>query len=635
MHRACLAKGTANRAVIVRLNDWQNGERGDKPHAVSGACRSRGLGQTIIAGSHLVAEVVKRAFYAPMNGASRRPAAASWLIYSAVVYSITSIAYFVVPVWRRFSEVLLGSTPAPHDTVLNAGILEWDFRALLDPQLSVFDWTAGFPLSNTLAGTENLLGWLIFYGPLRASGLSVAGSYNVVLLLSLLISAIGTAILARWLGASRIGAFLAGFAFAFYPLHIDHASHLQTMSVCWSPFALLGMEMTLSEKSLRGPALLGAGFIATALSGMYFGVFLTLVLAFYVIVSWLIGRYPFRWEIVGRIAVAGVVSLVLLSPVLLHYFQFASAHGAYKHPAEMLTKFSFPPVGLLRTPNWLWVWQHTPLATEAIDTGGFPGLMAGSLVLLALMTRRAERDERRIRIQLLVPAVVAFLLALGPVLTLHSSIAYEPLRWLPMPGRIWLLFTAIRWPTRMILYTGLFGSVLAGIGLDRLAMFAPERRRAISTVVFLLVLLELRPATWYSTESLALRDPMDISDAYPFLSGERDTGGVVELPGRQPDGYASPYAALYAYGSAGHMRRVTAFHGSFLPPIVDSMRTLSFNLPDSAARDFFASHGVTRLVVHKDFLPGDSGSALARAFVALRYPLLFDSKRSAVFALVR
>ncbi|MEO5903921.1 MAG: hypothetical protein ABIQ55_07920, partial [Gemmatimonadaceae bacterium] len=451
-----------------------------------------------------------------MNGALSRPAAARWLIYSGVVYTITAIAYFVVPVWRRFSEVLLGTTPFRHDSVLNAGILEWDFRALLDPQLSVFDWTAGFPLSNTLAGTEHLLGWLFFYGPLRASGLSVAGSYNVVLILSFLISAIGTAILARWLGVSRIGAFLAGFVFAFYPLHIDHAIHLQTMSVCWSPFALLGLEMTLSEKSVRGPALLGTSFIATALCGMYFAVFLTLVLALYVIVAWWIGRYPFRWETVGRIAVAGVVSLVLLSPVLLHYFQYASAHGAYKHPAEMLIKFSFPPVGLLRTPNWLWVWQHTRIATEAIETGGFPGLIAVSLVLLALITRQADRGARRIRIQLLIPAVVAFLLALGPVLTLHSSIAYEPLRWLPMPGRIWLLFTAIRWPTRMILYTGLFGSVLAGIGFDRLAMFSPGRWRAISTVVFLLAWLELRPATWYSTESLALGNPMDISDAYPF-----------------------------------------------------------------------------------------------------------------------
>jgi len=571
-----------------------------------------------------------------MKQVSKRPFfPAIWLLYATALYAVTSIVYFVAPIRDRFSSVFLGTTPFPHDTVLNAGILEWDFRALFDSHLSVFEWTAGFPLTHTLAGVENLLGWQIFYAPVRAAGLSVAGSYNVVWLLSILISGIGTALLARRLGASEVGATVAGFVFAFYPLHIDHAIHLQTMSVCWSPFALLGLEMTLGEKGLRGPAVLAGSFIMTALCGLYFAVFLPIILIVYAAISLLTGRYQFQLNVLGRIGLAALVAVVALSPVLYQYLQFASVHGAYNHPAEMLTRFSFPLPGILRTPEWLAVWQHTPLATQAPETGAFPGIIALGLALLAAATRGRDMKERSIVILLIVLASIAFVLALGPVFTLHTGIAYRPLRWMPLPGSIWLAFTAIRWPTRIMLYAGLFAAVLAGLGIDRFLRGAAARNRAISAIVLVLLWIELRPATRYAAESIALGDPIELSDAYLFIARERDRGGVVELPSRWSTGYATPFATRYAYASAGHLRRVTAFHGSFLPPILDSLRKASFILPDSAARQVFVSHGVTRLVVHKELYPGDSGEVLVRSFVAQKYPLLFNTKQSAVFALVR
>lgn len=561
---------------------------------------------------------------------------ATWLLYATAVYAVTSIVYFVAPIRDRFSSVFLGTTPFPHDTVLNAGILEWDFRALFDSHLSVFEWTAGFPLTHTLAGVENLLGWQIFYAPVRAAGLSVAGSYNVVWLLSILISGVGTALLARRLGASEVGAVVAGFVFAFYPLHIDHAIHLQTMSVCWSPFALLGLEMTLGEKGLRGPAVLAGSFIMTALCGLYFAVFLPVVLLLYAIASLLLGRYRFQWSVAGRIGLAALAAVVVLSPVLVQYLRFSSVFGGYSHPAEMLVKFSFPVSGLLRTPNWLAVWQHTPLATVASHTGAFPGIIAVCLVFLSFGLRGRDRGEMRIVILLIVLTSIAFLLALGPVLTLHTGIPYgNRIQRLPLPGRIWLAFTAIRWPTRMMLYAALFASVLAGLGMNYLLLRVNARRRVIAAIVFVLLWIEVRPATWYATSSLSLGDPIDISDAYPFIAREHDRGGVVELPSRLPGGYATPYATRYAYASAGHMRRVTAFHGSVLPAVLDSLRKASFNLPDAAARELFVSHGVTRLIVHKELYPGDSGEVLVRSFVAQKYPLLFNTKQSAVLSLGR
>ncbi len=557
-----------------------------------------------------------------------------WIVFATLLYIVTAGAYFVLPVADSFDHVLLGSTPFAHDSVLNAGILEWGFRALWDSQLSLFDWTAGFPLKNTLAGTEHLVGWQVFYSPLRALGLTVAAAYNVVILLSFVISGVGTALLARRLGASRSGAALGGFVFAFNPFHVDHAIHVQTMAVCWSPFALLGLEMTLARDGrFKGPVLMAAAFVMTALSGMYFGVFLPLVLAMYAIISWLMGRHRFDWRVARDIALAAVVSLAALTPVLIPYVRYAATWGAYPQTAAVLTKFSLPLVGLVKTPNWLAVWQHTRLASEAISVGAFPGIIALVLAGFGLFAKGESSSERQISRLLITLAIATFLFALGPVLTLRTGIGFEPLAWLPLPGRLWLSFTAIRWPMRIFMYSIICGAILVALGVSRVRTAFPRRGAAVVSVLAVLLWFELRPATWYASKSLYVYDPVNTSDAYPFLASEKDRGGVVELPSRTESGYATPYATRYAYASAGHLRRVVSFHGSLLPPLLDSLRKASFHLPDSASKQLFVTHGVTRLVIHKNILPPDSGNALVRVFEAKGYPMLFNSELSAVFAI--
>lgn len=563
----------------------------------------------------------------------RRFSRIPWIGAAALLYGVTAVVYFVIPVIDRFDHVLLGSTPFPHDSVLTSGILEWGHRAIWTPGLSLFDWPAGFPLKNTLAGTEHLIGWQVFYGPLRALGLTVAAGYNVVLLLSFVISGVGTALLARRLGASRVGATVGGFVFAFNPFHVDHAIHLQTMAVCWSPFALLGMEMTLAREGIKGPVLMAGAFVMTALCGMYFGVFLPLVLAMYAAISWMLGRHRFEWRVARDLVLAGAVGLAALTPILIPYFQYAATWGAYPQTAAVLTKFSLPLAGLLKTPNWLAVWQYTPLASQAVSVGAFPGIIALVLAGFGLFGRRATSSEQKVARLLIALAIATFLFALGPALTVRTGIRYEPLAWLPLPGRLWLAFTAIRWPMRIFLYAVICGAVLAALGVSRVRAVFPRRGAAVVPILAVLLWIELRPASWYGTHSVYVSDPLLTSDAYPFLAAEKDRGGLVELPSRTGAGYATPYATRYTYASAGHLRRVVSFHGSLLPPVLDSLRKASFRLPDSLAKQLFVTHGVTRLVIHKDILPPDSGNALVRVFSAKGYPMLFNTGQSAVFAI--
>ena len=557
-----------------------------------------------------------------------------WIVAATLLYCLTAFAFFVAPVIGRFGSVLLGSTPFPHDALLNAGILEWGFRAIWDPGLAIFDWPAGFPLKNTLAGTEHLLGWQPFYEPLRAAGLTVAASYNVVLLLSLVLSGIGTAIFARRLGASRAGSTLAGFLFAFNPIHVDHAIHLQTMTIAWSPFALLGLEMTLSGKGVRGPLLLAVSFLMTALCGMYFAVFLPIVLVLYASLSWVFGRHPFSWRAVRDIVIAGAVSAVVLVPVLIPYFRYASSYGAYPHPESELATYSLSLASPFQVPPWLAVWGRTSLATGKVGIAAFPGIVASLLAIVAIVSARKDREVRGVVLMALAIAVIAFTLALGPVLMLNGSGQLGP-PWFPLPGRLWAHFSAIRWPVRIFLYSALFATVLAGIGFSRVQRSIGRTGAIFVIVVFLFASIELRPAGWYSLQSLHVSDPIEMSDAYPFLAAEQDRGGVVEIPQPTDSVYAPSPSTGHAYASAGHLRGVVAFHGSLFPPLLEAMRLASYKLPDSAARELFVANGVTRLVIHKDMMPGDSGSTLEKALVAEGYPLLFATRNSSVFALDR
>src|SRR5690349_3308821 len=132
-----------------------------------------------------------------------------WGLLVITTYVFTVLAYFAAPLGPRWPSTLLGTAPFAPDAVLNAGILEWGYRTLWSPFPHIFDWTAGFPLSNSLANTENLIGWQLFYSPLRWVGVSTVAAYNIVLLTSIVLAGLSAACLASHFGANRYGAWIA------------------------------------------------------------------------------------------------------------------------------------------------------------------------------------------------------------------------------------------------------------------------------------------------------------------------------------------------------------------------------------------------------------------------------------------
>jgi hypothetical protein len=546
-----------------------------------------------------------------------------------VVYAATAIADFVLPLGRHFGERLLGTAVFAQDAILNAGILEWGYRSLWSSSRHVFEWTGGFPLHDSLAATENLIGWQLFYTPLRQLGAGPVAAYNILIVISFVLSGLGAALFARRFGIDRWGAIVAGFIFAFVPFHLNHAIHIQTMAVCYCPFALYFLDRFLSEAAIRDALGLAVACLMTALSGVYFGLFLLLVLPLYAVLCWVSGRHRFRFRTLEGLLGVGLACAFVLLPVVLAYMRFGSENG-HHHTEEGTTSLSLEVLAPFKVPRWLAFWS--PLRREDW-TPAFPGAVASLLALWFLLKRNPDRQTRQAKILLVLLGFVIYVLSLGPVLKLHAYVSAGLPGWIPLPGKIFLLVPSIRWPMRILLFSFLFGGVLAGLGFSKLTQrFTPALRLAVASLTIILLFLEYRPQSWYAADSCRLPSPLSLSDAYPFLAAEADRGGVIELPDRGPDG-SGGYRVRYAYGSAGHLRRIVAFHGKDGPPILDNLLAAAERLPSEPSRRFLAASGVTRLVVHRGPNFIDSRAFRRDELVRAGYAVVAEMKDATIFAL--
>jgi hypothetical protein len=230
-------------------------------------------------------------------------------------------------------------------------------------------------------------------------------------------------------------------------------------------------------------------------------------------------------------------------------------------------------------------------------------------------------------------ALVFFAFSLGPRLLFHENTPVPFARWIPLPGRIFEWFSALRWTMRAWLFSLIFFAVVAGLGFTALTRNASSRRRAVDcALVALLLFFEYRPLDWYSGKSVSVPDPLFLSDAYQFLATESDRGAVIELPAADQNGYRTPLMVVSVYGSAGHLRRVVATHGQALPQVTTSLLETAEQLPAESALQSLRDHGCSRVVVHRNWAPRESTIAVLRD---RGLPVLWESKESVVFSLQR
>ncbi|TMK73765.1 MAG: hypothetical protein E6G48_04920, partial [Actinobacteria bacterium] len=123
------------------------------------------------------------------------------------------------------------------DPLAEAWQVAWDGHALAHQPLHFFQSNQFWPLHDTLAFSDALVG----YAPagLFGSGPEAAVvRYDAVFLFAYALAFVGAYLLARELGLGPGGAAVAGAAFAFAPFRLEQDGHMQVISSGGIPLAL-------------------------------------------------------------------------------------------------------------------------------------------------------------------------------------------------------------------------------------------------------------------------------------------------------------------------------------------------------------------------------------------------------------
>jgi hypothetical protein len=416
------------------------------------------------------------------------------------------------------TAITLGSRVVDRqDPLLNAWIMAREARQLLVDPLHLYDSNIFFPLRNTLAFSEVLLSTSALVMPIQWFTGDALFSYNVAFLLSFFTTALGVYLLALYLTGHRGAALVAAVAFTWSPYRMGHLSQLQLLAFGWLPLALLYLDRLLRERGSwrKNAALFALFFLLQALASFYAALFSAIACALYV-VGWLAWkrRLP-RTALAGGLLAALSVALVMV-PLSLPYFEVQRSLGAgwtlqqNEQFSASLQAYAYAPE---ETPIW------GPLTRPLRYVYGPccpPDTLFPGLTLLVLSGVGLWRGGGR-RSLWLVLALVAFVLSLGPTLTIR---ALQPTG-IPLPyGWLWEHipgFNAIRAPVRWAVLVMLALSLLAALGLARF------RWRWAAPLALALVLIE------FNVAPLALVTPPQPPDSLAWLKEQPPTR-ILELP---------------------------------------------------------------------------------------------------------
>jgi len=451
-------------------------------------------------------------------------------------------------------------------------------------------WDANifFPEPNTLAFSDHLFIEALQVLPVFWATGNLVLCYNVALLLSFALSGLGAFLLLRDLTGSRLAGITAGVFFAFneYRLTLE-ISHLQTLSVHWLPFALLGLHRCVATGSRRALAWGMAALVALNLSAGFHALYYTpFVVAFVVADAIWHGkiRAPGLWIDLG---IAAISAMSLMLPFTVPYVTMGRQLG-FERPLEEVIRFS---------------------ATFGQYRAALPGFSVPLLCALAAIGLAVSRPDRRWPVVALAGALgLAFWLSLGPAAGLYRLL-YDY-----APG-----FRGVRAAAR---YAMLFFFLLASLAAVGVALIESRARRLAHVLAIAgcgVFLWQTRPA------------PFPVDRPWPFVSA-----GLAPVPEYLSPGPKAPpiyrwassldpravlvefpfgddaYQLRYMFFTAtSGPRRLGGYSGIFPPGYVTRKNVLQNPLarPDEA---WTAVGGATHAIVHADAWPDDTGERIAQ-----------------------
>ncbi len=485
------------------------------------------------------------------------------------------------------------------DPLPQAWQVAWDGHALMTQPLSFFQSNQFWPLHDTLAFSDALVGYapagMIGSGPEAA-----VARYDLLFLFAFALCFFGAYLLARELGAPPWAALVAGAAFAYAPWRLEQGGHLHVISSGGIPIAL---ALLLRGYRRQAGGLIFAGWVVAAWQlslGFSLGLpliyLLALLTAVAAVVWWRAGRpAPARRAVIATLAggaLLAATAFLLSRP----YLRVLDSYPEAERSANLVSYYSPPLKAFIAAPETNLIWGSATAPVRAgIDAIAektlFPGLM---ILLLALVGLSWKGYPRGLRIGLGVAALAAAILSLG--FAAEGIAGWLPYRWLfeLLPG-----WQGIRVPGRLQTITSLLLALLAAGGAARIGAAVAARSRnelfagASAALLTLLVLIE--------GSGIVYPHPR-VPTAPASLSGLRQP--LLQLPAQAPDN------RRYLLWSTDGFPKMLNGRTGFQPRYFAATLRAVDGLGSVQSLENLRSRGVATIVINEQ-LPG--GERLAAA----------------------
>jgi hypothetical protein len=514
-----------------------------------------------------------------------------------LVYAVAA----VVTTWplALHPTAYLGAPIGPGDPYLNLWILGWGMQTFVSNPGSlltgrVFDANIFHPAAGTLAYSDHLLLQSGVLAPLYAMTGDVVLCYNLLLLASLVASALAMHVFVREMTGSAGGAYLAGLAWGFGSYRFAHLLHIQLQSLYFLPLTLLFLHRVFAGRRWRDAAVLGLLYGLQALSSVYYAVIGGIGLACGAIALAQTTRPRRLSALAGRFVLSALVAAIVVLPVGIVYWRVQQGEGFGRNLYQAARGAAFVDSYVQAPPgNVIYgrpgVWRPGPEASsdDPPRTGPerelFPRVVIVGLAIAGAVAG-LRGDSRPLVAAMIAVGAIGFVLSLGPdgVRPLYAAF-----------HRYLFGFQAIRAPARFSVLVMCALSVLGALGWQALwrsgsaARNAPYVRWA-AAVVFAAAVLEWLHLPVALAEAPALR-----TEVGEWLRAAPGNGAVAVLPLQLDVENTLPMVQ-----SLEHRRPLlNGYSGqrpAFYPALVDAISTFPSDEALLALRESDVQYVVTR-----------------------------------------
>ncbi|MCS6801951.1 MAG: hypothetical protein RMM58_08430 [Chloroflexota bacterium] len=519
----------------------------------------------------------------------------------------------------RFPTTLVPSG----DGMLTAWALAWYAAAFPSRLETILTGPIFYPYQLTMLYDEHFFAQAVQAWPIIKLTGSPVLAYNLLLLSTFLLSAVGVYLLVRRWTGNRWAAFAAGALFSFSGVRLVHAGHLHILSVQWVPFSLWLLDRWIAVGRLRDLAGFTLAATAQLLSAYNFVLVYPLTVGVWCLVRLLSApRLITRRTLGGLAAAAGVIALVN-APLGLLYLRLSEQLGFTRDAAETALYSASPLDYLVASPfSWLYgsltaPWRH-PAWTEHSLFPGITLLTLGAIGALSLALP-VSRGRRGLLLAAVAVAGVTgnFSLGLAPLPPPLPDVRVYGLLYDLLP-----VTRGVRVPARAAVFVTLALALLAGFALawllPRLAAWPPLQRAGHSLGIGGAAVAALLITGFAVTESLSLpflRPEERIDDHPPAVSR-----WLAEQPGRAPivelpmllHTREQWYETSRMLRGTLHWRPLLNGYRGFIPPTLKDLSRRMAGFPDDDTLAVLYGLGVEFVVVHRGEMPPTSFEALLR-----------------------